>query len=66
MADDHDSEVEDLILCSTALLPDDDDEEPKLRKQQFWVWNIFIVANFMGNSAVYIRIEEHGYRKLFR
>ena len=55
MADDHDSEVEDLILCSTALLPDGDDEEPKLRKQQFWVWNIFIVANFMGNSAVYIR-----------
>ena len=55
MADDHDSEVEDLILYSTALLPDDDDEETKLRKQQFWVWNIFIVANFMDNSAVYIR-----------
>ena len=52
---DDDSEVEDLILCSTALLFDDDDEEPKLREQQFWVWNIFMVANFMDNSAVYIR-----------
>lgn len=40
MAIDDGSELEDLMIFSTVLIFDSDDEEPKPKKQQFWVRNI--------------------------
>ena len=40
MAIDDDSEFEGLMIFSTVLIFDSNDEEPKPKKQQFWVRNI--------------------------